>query len=229
MMSLLKTAFYAPLLNLLVFLYGAIPGHSLGLAIIGLTLLVRLAFLPLSIKGQRSQRAINALNPKIKELKERHKNDQTAQNTAIMELYRQHGVNPIGGCLPILVQLPILIALYQVFIAGVHDIDTSLLYRFIANPGPLEPTFLGLAIGGHNRLLVIFSGLLQFIQSRQSSRYMQQGLAAPEMAAFNKQMLYLFPALIVVIGWNLPAGLVLYWITTTAFSIAEQAYLRKTP
>lgn len=231
MTSFFKTILYAPLFNALIFISNFMPGHDLGLAIVVLTVLIRLIFLPLSIKSQRSQRALNAINPHIQALKEKHKHDQAAQGKAMMELYKEHNINPIAGCLPLLIQLPILIALYQAFIAGLKPESLSMLYSFVQNPGVVNPLFLGfLSLTGRNIILAVTAGVLQFLQAKQSMDYMKTSGAGanPQMAAINKQMLYFFPVMIVVIGWNLPAGLILYWITTTVFSIGEQMYLRKT-
>src|SRR3989338_1267147 len=228
-MELLKQIFYIPLFNLLILLFDVIPGHDLGVAIIVLTILIRLVFFPLSIKAQRSQRAINLLAPKIKEIKEKFQKDQAAQGAAIMALYKEHGVNPVAGCLPLLIQLPILIALYQVFIAGLNVESLSLLYPFIPNPGTINPFFLGvIGITNPNRWIAVLAAAMQFVQSRQSLAYMNAaGSPDPRAAMLNKQMMYLLPAFIIVIGWNLPAGLLLYWVTTTAASLVEQWYLKK--
>ena len=207
------------------------PKHDLGLGIIALTVVIRFIFLPLSIKSQRSQRALNAINPHIQAIKEKHKNDQAAQGAAMMQLYKEHNINPLAGCLPLLIQLPILISLYQVFIAGLKPQSLVMLYPFVYNPGAINPLFLGfISIAGRNVFLAILAGVLQFIQAKQSMAYMKAsaGGANPQIAALNTQMLYFFPIMIVIIGWNIQAGLILYWITTTLFSIGEQLYLRTT-
>lgn len=224
-----KIILYIPLFNALIFFSNFIPGHDLGLSIIVLTVVIRFLFFPLSIKAQRSQRALNAINPHIQAIKEKHKHDQAAQGEAMMKLYKEHNINPVAGCLPLLIQLPILIALYQVFIAGLKPQSFSMLYSFVSNPGSINPLFLGfISIAGRNIFLALLAGVLQFIQAKQSMAYMKAGGANPQMAALNTQMLYFFPVMIVIIGWNLQAGLILYWITTTLFSIGEQLYLRRT-
>jgi len=231
MLEFFKIILYTPLFNALIFISNFMPKHDLGLAIIVLTVLIRLLFLPLSIKAQRSQRALNIINPHIQAIKEKHKHDKTAQGVAMMALYKEHNINPIAGCIPLLIQLPILIALYQVFISGLNPQTLSILYPFIHNPGTINPLFLGfISIGIKNHFLAIVAGVLQFLQARQSMNYMKasSGAANPQMAVLNKQMLYFFPVMIIVIGWNIQAGLILYWITTTVFSIGEQLYLRRT-
>src|SRR3989338_3821336 len=233
MIELYNTILYRPLLNAVVFLYNIIPGSDFGLAIVGLTVFIRLLFFPLSVKTIRSQRALNKINPKLKEIKDRFKNDTQAQSAAIMQLYKENNVNPLAGCLPLLIQLPILIALYSAFGAGFKPENLYLLYGFINNPGHIEPISFGfLDITSRNILLVLITGAFQFIQLRQNSNLMKSAPSGfrqdgqKEIQALNSQMLYFFPVMIIIIGWNLPAGLLLYWLTTTLFSMGEQAYIR---
>lgn len=230
MMNLYNELLYRPLFNLTVFLYNLIPGSDFGLAIIALTILTRLTFLPLTIKTVLSQRALNKLNPQIKEIKERYKNDQAAQSAAIIKLYKDNSINPAAGCVPLLIQLPILIALYQAFVAGFKPENLNLLYGFIKNPGAINESFIGIInIAKPNFLLTLGAGFLQFIQAKQAAAITknQSNDIGKEMAALNSQMLYFFPILIIIIGWNLPAGLMLYWITTTGLSILEQLYIQR--
>jgi len=230
MLGFFKTILYTPLFNVLILLASVVPGHDLGLAIILLTVIIRIIFFPLSIKAQRSQRAMNALAPKLAEIKAKFKNDQAAQGAATMQLYKDHGVNPVAGCIPLLIQLPVLIALYQVFIAGLNPESLGGLYPFIPDPGNIKTLFLGsIDVTGKNHYLALLAGVLQFVQAKQSIQYIQSaGPANPQMKAMNAQMLYFLPVFIVIIGWNLSAGLVLYWVTTTVCSMFEQWYLRKT-
>jgi len=229
-MNLYNEILYRPLVNLVVFLYNILPGSDFGLAIIALTVLVRLVFLPLTIKSVLSQRALSKLGPQQKAIKEKFKNDQVAQNAAILKLYKDNKINPAAGCVPLLIQLPILIALYQAFVAGLKPESLDLLYGFIKNPGFINEKFLGiLNIAKPNFLMTLGASLLQFLQAKQAAAASKDQGAdlGKEMAALNSQMLYFFPILIIIIGWNLPAGLMLYWLTTTALSIAEQAYIKR--
>src|SRR3989338_72864 len=107
-----NTILYQPLFNATIFLYNLIPGDDFGLAIIALTIFIRIIFFPLTVKSTQSQKALATINPKIQEIKERHKNNAQAQSAAIMQLYKDNKINPLAGCLPLLIQLPILIALY---------------------------------------------------------------------------------------------------------------------
>src|SRR3989344_7591734 len=205
MMNLYNEILYRPLVNLVVFLYNMLPGSDFGLAIIALTVLVRLVFLPLTIKSVLSQRALSKLGPQQKAIKEKFKNDQVAQNAAILKLYKDNKINPAAGCVPLLIQLPILIALYQAFVAGLKPENLSLLYGFIFNPGVIDKISFGfLDVTSKTPLLAIFAGGAQFIQA-WAAKAQNQGLSPnKEMAALNSQMLYFFPIMIIIIGWNLP-------------------------
>jgi YidC/Oxa1 family membrane protein insertase len=226
--SIYNEILYRPLFNAMVYLQNIIPGGDLGLTILVLTIIIRALFAPLSLKTVRSQQSLKELSPKIEEVKAKFKDDRAAQSAAIMKLYKENNVNPLAGCLPLLIQLPILIALYQVFIKGITPESLTLLYGFISAPEIIRHNFLGLFdVTTRSRLLTLVAGGFQFIQSRQSMALQTDSGGNKEMAALSKQMLYFFPIMIIVIGWNLPAGLILYWITTTVFSVFEQMYIKR--
>ena len=198
------------------------------MTIIVLTVIIRALFSPLSLKTIKSQQSLKELSPKIEEIKTKFKNDTAAQSAAIMKLYKENNVNPLAGCLPLLIQLPILIALYQVFIKGITTESLGLLYGFVTAPEIISHNFLGLFdITQASRLLTVIAGGLQFIQSKQSMALQADSGSNKEMAALSKQMLYFFPVMIIIIGWNLPAGLILYWIATTVFSIFESRFVSR--
>jgi len=209
-----------------VFLYNIIPGQDLGIAIILLTVLIKIVFMPLSLKMLRSQKQMQDIQPKIKELQEKHKDDKQAQAQAVMQLYKEHNVNPLSGCLPLLVQIPILLAVYRVIMNGFKPETLDLVYGFITRPEAIHTISMGfLDLSINNPALALITGGLQFIQMRKTS---QKTAGANDQAAMmTKQMMYFFPVMIVVIAWNLPAGLVLYWTTNTIFSIFEQTLVFK--
>src|SRR3989344_1808163 len=119
MLGIYNEILYRPLFNIMVYLQTLIPGGDLGVTIIVLTVIIRVLFMPLSLKMIKSQKLMKDLAPKIEEVKTKFKNDTAAQSAAILKLYKENNVNPLSGCLPLLIQLPILIALYQVFIKGI--------------------------------------------------------------------------------------------------------------
>jgi YidC/Oxa1 family membrane protein insertase len=228
MFNIYNEILYRPLFNVMVYLQSIIPGGDLGLTIIILTMIIRLLFTPLSLKTIKSQQSLKELTPKVDEVKQKFKDDKAAQSAAILKLYKENNVNPLAGCLPLLIQIPILIALYQVFIKGITEESLAFLYGFVSAPEIINQNFLGLIdITMSNRLLTLVAGGLQFMQSKQSLALQSSGGSNKEMAALSKQMLYFFPIMIIIIGWNLPAGLILYWIATTVFSIFEQWYIKR--
>ncbi len=218
---------YRPILNLLVWLYNIIPGHDIGVVIILVTLAIRLLLAPFMHKSLKGQRALSALQPKLNELREKHKDNREGQAKAMMDLYKENNVNPFSSCLPLLVQLPILIALYQVFNKALHG-NLSGLYHFVANPGTLNPRFLNLVdLSQPSILFAIIAGAAQFWQSRMIAKWQTVQSSDSTAKIMNMQMTYILPLVSVFIAWRLPAGLPLYWIVTTLFAIGQQYYIAK--
>jgi YidC/Oxa1 family membrane protein insertase len=207
-------------------LYNVLPGHDIGAVIILVTIVIRLILAPFMHKSLKSQKAMNALQPKLNEVREQHKDNKEAQAKAMMELYKDNKINPLSSCLPLLIQLPILIALYQVL---AHALKGHLdgLYRFVANPGMIDPRFLHIIdLSKPNFAFAILAGLSQFWQSKMM---LPKTAGADATAkAMNVQMLYVLPLISIVIAWRLPAGLPLYWIVTTLFAIGQQYYINRT-
>jgi YidC/Oxa1 family membrane protein insertase len=168
---------------------------------------------------------MNDLQPKLNEVREKYKNDKEGQAKAMMELYREHNINPLSSCLPLLLQLPILIALYQVFAKALKG-DLSGLYTFIHHPALLNPKFIHLIdLSKPNVVLAVLAGLLQFWQSKMMTSNMSKGDATAK--AMSLQTTYILPILSAIIALRLPAGLPLYWVVTTLFAIAQQYYIMR--
>lgn len=245
--SALTAIFYQPIFNLLFGLVAIIPGHSLGWAIVAVTLLVRIILLAPSAAAVKSQRELQALQPKIDEIRQKYKDKPDELNQKLLAVYQEHKVNPFGSCLPLLIQLPVLLVLYRVFLSGIHETNLNLLYSFVPNPGPLNALFLGIDLTHPSILLAIIAGALQFAQTRQMMSKQQQlrdeknlpanekphAQKAEESAAkaaqdLSSKMVYFMPLLTIFIGATLPAALAVYWVVTTLFSLAQQWYLMKT-
>ena len=143
-MWIFHIVFYQPLYNLLLFIYGIIPIRDFGIAVILITIVVKLVLYPFSQQSIKAQRSMLELQPKINSLKDRFKDDKQAQAKALMELYKEHKVNPFSSCLPLLVQLPFLIALYRVFLTGLNNTGVADLYPFIHNPGVISGLSFGI-------------------------------------------------------------------------------------
>lgn len=236
-MSFFNTLLYQPIFNVFVFLYNIIPGHDVGLVILAITILVRLALYPLTGSSIKAQRALQELQPKMAEIKKQFADDKQKQTQAIMELYKTNKVNPITSCLPMLIQLPILIALYMVLRDGLASANlTKTLYSFIGNPNSINPISLSVFnMANPNYALAVFAGLAQYWQAKTMSRKnppKEAGEGAKDeamMSMMNKQMLYFMPVMTVVIGLNLPAGLTLYWFLSTLLMALQQMWQFKKP
>ncbi len=233
MSSIFFSVFYQPILNLLVFFYNLIPGHDLGLAIILLTIVIKLVLLPLSKQSIKSQKALQELQPKIEELKKKHANNKEEMARATMALYKENKVNPLSSCLPLLIQLPFLFAVFRVFrdFGNNHKIY-EYIYSFIAKPEVINNfgLFGLLDLSKPNIILAVLAGAAQFWQARMmvTKRPEVKSPGAKDedvMAVMNKQMIYMMPAMTVIIGMSLPGGLSLYWFTTTLLTGLQQLFV----
>lgn len=235
MSSLFHTILYQPIFNSFVFLYNVLPGHDVGIVILIVTIIVRLVLYPLTSSSIKAQRSLQELQPKLEAIKKQYADDKQKQTQAIMEVYKNNKVNPFTSCLPMLIQLPILIALYMVLRDGLASNNlTNVLYPFIGNPGTVNPISLGFFnMAKPNVILAFLAGLAQFWQAKTLSRKQppkEAGHGSKDeamMSMMNKQMLYFMPALTVLIGFSLPAGLTLYWFFSTVLMAVQQILLNK--
>lgn len=223
--NIFKTILVMPILNLMVLSYNIVP--DIGVVIIAITVIVRLLLLPSFHKSLKSQSSLNELQPKINDLREKHKDDKQAQAQALMALYKEHKVNPFSSCLPLLIQLPLLIALYQVFMIGLKHGDlNTYLYGFVHNPGKINPYFLHLVdLSKPSWIFGVVAGATQYFQSKMM---LPKQKSTDQFAnTMSMQTLYILPVFSVIISLSLPAGLPLYWIVTTLFAIGQQYYIMR--
>ena len=196
--------------QVVTFLYSltaSIGFPSYGLAIIIMTIIVKLILYPLTAKQISSTKAMMDLQPKMKAIQEKYKNDKVLLNQKLAELYKDQGINPLAGCLPLLVQMPIMIGIFY----GIRDFsyvgpNNFLWIQNISQPDPLF-------------ILPVLSALTTFIQSKQSM--------PDTSSAQNKIMLYFMPIFIGYISFQFPAGLVLYWVVMNIMQIGQQALMNK--
>lgn len=211
-----------PALYLMKFLYKFTGNY--GVVILLITLLQKVAFLPLTQKSLKSMQAMQMLQPKVAAIRERHKNNRQKMNQETMELYKWHGVNPLGGCLPMLVQIPIFIALYNAlsssvelwrapFILWIDDLSAPDTLFVL----PFAIPFLG--EGFPFRILPLLMGASMFIQQK-----MTPTAGDPRQA---QMMLYTMPTLFTFLFWGFPSGLVLYWLGSNVLQIAHQYYMNR--
>ncbi|MCX6779308.1 MAG: YidC/Oxa1 family membrane protein insertase [Candidatus Magasanikbacteria bacterium] len=231
--SIFHSIIYQPLFNVLIFLYNIIPGHDFGVAIVIITALVRLILWPISNKSIRAQKSMQGLQPKINALKTQYKDDKQKLAQATMELYKTEKINPFSSCLPLLIQLPILIGFYWVLSAGLKSQSFEILYPFISNPGSIKTIAFGfLDLSKANIILAVLAGAAQFWQTKmlpmQPPVVKGEGSKDESMTAMmNKQMMYMMPLMTVFIGATIPAGLTLYWLVTTLLTVLQQIMVFK--
>ncbi len=224
---LFNTFFYQPLFNGLIFLYNVIPGHDFGVSIIILTILIRIIIWPLTNKGIKNQKVLNKIQPQIGEIKKKFKNNKEEQAKALMALYSENKISPFSGFLPIIIQIPIIIALWQVFLNSAN-LDLSSLYSFVSAPDSIQLVFLGLVdLSQRSVVLAVISGVLKYFQTKMVMPPVKASDGAPSKSSdfgqiMAKQMLYLGPVLSIVIFWSLPAALPLYWIVVSLLTILQQ-------
>jgi YidC/Oxa1 family membrane protein insertase len=233
-----ETIFYQPILNLLVFLYNIVPGNDLGVAIILLTIIIKLALFPLSKKSIESQKKLTEIQPEVDEIKVKYKDDREALGRETLELYKRKKINPLSSCLPLLIQLPFLFAVFKVFSNGLANGSLDLVYSFISKPDAINPISLGLfdLSATNNIILSVLAAYSQYYQTKMmmSRKTNAVSTASPSNAKaddfssiMNKQMLYMMPVFTGFIAYSFPSGLALYWFVTTLLTILQQQYIFK--
>ncbi len=214
-----------PINSLLLFLNN-LTGN-LGLAIILLTLIVRSLLFPLTLPSLRSAKKMQDLKPQLDKLKSKH-TDKAKLQQAQLELYRQHGINPAAGCLPQILQLIVLIALYQVFIRFIgngngHSLNMRFLWLDLSKP---DPYYILPVLAGLSQLvfsLMMRTGLESHVDAPKKKTDKQKEEDSLEMAqSMQQQMMYMMPIMTTVIALKFSSGLSLYWVVTTLFSVAQQ-------
>ncbi|MCF7820316.1 MAG: YidC/Oxa1 family membrane protein insertase [Candidatus Pacebacteria bacterium] len=229
MIYLFHIIFYQPILNLVVWLYDIIPGNSLALAIIALTVIIKLILWPLSKKSIKAQKSLQDLQPKINDLKAKYKDNKEQMGKALISLYKENNVSPFSSCLPLIIQLPFLWAVFKVFRDGIAN-NLDQVYSFIRVPETINSFWLGADLSTPNTYLAILAGLAQFFQARmlmaKKPKIKNKGAKDENMAAImSQQMTYFMPVITVFIGLTLPGGLTLYWFILTLLTILQQVLL----
>lgn len=228
------TVFYDPIYNGLVFLIDIIPSADVGIAIVVLTILVKLVLFPLSVKAVKTQIVMKQIEPELKELKEKHANDKQQQAKKMMTLYKENDINPFSGILLIFIQLPVIFALYWIFFrGGLPEINTELLYAFIKAPLEVNMIFLGIVdMAGKSFLFAALAGITQYIQIRLTlppakERTENATLKEDLARSFQLQMRYVMPIMIFAFAYFISAAIALYWFTSNLFTVGQEIFIRK--
>ncbi len=244
MTTIFHELIYQPIYNILIFVYDFFPGGDFGVAIIIVTVLLKAAMIPLSKKQIESQKRIQEIQPELKAIQEKYKNDKEKQTKEVMEFYKKNKVNPFSGCFPIIVQIIFLIAIYRVII-NISDaglvVNNGDLYSFVRNPGEINKTFLGVVdLLKPSIPIAILAAAAQFWQTKMmmfnkkkkeelnGGENKKEENKEPDFAEImNKQMLFFGPLLTLFIGAKFAAGLSIYWLFSTLFSVFQQIYILK--
>lgn len=233
-----NTYIYEPLYNTFVFILGHSPNYSTGFAVIVFTILVKLLLFPLYQKSIYSQQILRTIDPKIKEIQQKYKDNREELGKKLMEIYKEYKINPLTSFFLILIQIPILFALYKVFSQGLINHEGAL-YSFVKMPENPQNIFLGFV--DMTKPLILFSilaGITQHIQAKISfpktedkkvevEEKKKQPSFQDELAKnMRVQVIYILPLMIVFIGAVLPSAITLYWIVVNIFGIAQEKYVK---
>lgn len=224
---------FTPFYNALVFLTAVLPGHSFGAAVIVLTVAVRSLLMPFSHKAVVAQRKMRIVQPKLDEIRKKT-TDREEQAKQMLELYKEHGINPFSGFGPLLIQIPVILGLYYVIRAGV-SIDSNVLYGFVSAPETINVVFLGLVdLTQKSAALALVAGLTQFVQTHLAMPKVLSPEGDKELSPSEEfsrilqtQMRYIPPILIGVVALSLPSALALYWSTSNVFSIFHELTVKR--
>lgn len=233
MSALYHSLVYTPLYNLLVILFKVFPWADAGIIVILLTLIVRFILFPLSRKAIVTQVAMQEIGPKVKEIQERLKDNQEAQARETLALYKEKGVNPVSGILMLFIQLPLIWALYRIFLyAGLPSVDANLLYSFVHAPTHISTMFLGLIDITHkSALLAALAAVSSFFQLKIATSNQPKptgsGFGDNLARSMQTQMKYIFPILVFFISYKISGVIALYWCTTNLFTIAQEIFIRR--
>ena len=220
-------------------LVALVPGSDVGIAVIIITIIIRLVLLPFSLSAARTQRAMKILEPKIKELKEKHKGDKEKEALETLALYKEARVNPFASILTVFIQIPVLLALYWVFyyepFSTVSAINISRLYAFTPIPHAVSLEFLGIiSVAGKSILLALLAGLTQFFQAHimLSGTMKPSGDKESMQGNFQRimgvQLKYVFPFIITAISYSTSGAIALYFITTNLAGVFQEWHVRRT-
>jgi YidC/Oxa1 family membrane protein insertase len=234
MSGLFHTFLYTPIYNLIVFLVDVVPGGDVGLAVVLATVIVKVVLMPLSLSAVHTQRRMKMIEPELKAMKEKYKDDKERQAKEMMALYRTHGVRPFSSILGVIIQLPIIIALYLIFRReSLYNVNTQLLYSFVHVPTVTSPLFLGLfTIAGASIVLAVIAAIAQFALAYFSIQL--PGASGEKRSASEDigrmmamQARYVLPIMIGVIAYVTSGAIALYFITSSLVGLLQEFVVRR--
>ncbi|NQV93048.1 membrane protein insertase YidC [Candidatus Kaiserbacteria bacterium] len=229
-----SSAIYNPLYNSLIFLINHVPYADVGIAVVILTVAVKLVLLPLAHTAIRSQIMMNAIKPELEAIREKYKKDKQEQAKQTMALYKEKEINPFAMIIPLLIQIPIVFGLYWVTLrGGLPEVKIDLLYSFIPIPETVNMQFIGLIdIAGKSIVLALLAGITQFIHTKLSfpkleTKNNEQSFKNDLARSMHIQMRYVLPIIVGVISYTISAAVALYWATSNIFAIGQEIFVRR--
>lgn len=224
---------FKPIYNALVYIIGVLPHGDVGIAVVILTLLIRIILLPLSQKAQKTTRAMRALQPQLDSLKKTHGHNPQKHMEEMRILYKDAGVSPFSSIFLMIIQLPILLGLYKVFHYGhLLEVDSTLLYPYVHAPAVVSTLFLGsIDVAGKSIFLALCAGVAQYAYAQvmpQQTITDEKSFANDFARSMQLQMKYVFPLLMVLIAYSTSAAIALYLIVSSLASLIQEMYNRGT-
>lgn len=224
MSALFNKVLFIPLFNFLILLYNSVAFHDLGFAVIILTIIIRIIIFPVFHRSLKHQRKIQQLTPHVKKIQEEYKNDKEQQAKALMELYKEHGVNPMSQFYLLLIQFPILIALYRVVLAGINSSNLkNYLYPSVLAPVVFNHYFLGIVdLSKRSIALALIAGIIQYFQAVTAIPKPPAGTEPSATDKALKSSLFFMVGITLVFSYIFPAVIALYLATTNLFTFVQQ-------
>lgn len=222
-----NTILIRPLTNFLIVLYNTVAFKDLGVAVVLFALVIKIILFPLSKKQIESQAKLQKIQPKLKAIQDKHKNDKEEQAKAMMEFWKENKVNPFSGCFPMLIQFPIIIAIFDIFREGLSSIKSGVLYSSVQNPGIINQNFLkvvNISMQG-GIIIAIITGVLQYLQMKLAMEQPKGEKTAS--SAMGSQLMYILPLISALFAYKFPAVLGIYWVAFIGFSTLEHMIIKK--
>jgi len=233
--ALFHTYLSVPIYNLLVFFIGVMPGGDTGLAVIAVTLIIKFVILPLSFSAVRTQRAMKVIEPELNALKVKYKNDSAEQARQQFALYKKYRINPFASLFTLLIQLPVLLALYWVFRGeALPAIDVNELYHFVAIPTHISTKLLGIfLVIGKSLLLAALAGITQYLQAvfavPTPPKTGTGGMSEDFGRAMAMQARFVIPFIIALVSYETSGAVALYFITSNIVTLFQEFLVRRSP
>lgn len=233
---LFNTILYNPIYNLLVFLINVIPGGDVGLAVVLLTIIVKLVLFPVSLKAVRAQLKLKLIEPEIKKIQEEYKDKKEELAKKTFEIYKKNNINPFSSIVVLFIQIPVIFALYFAILKGLPIIRADVLYSFIPAPQNINMNFLGLIDVSHNKvaILALIAGVTQYFQAKLAMPNLKPAESTSKEVSFKDEMMrgmhiqvrYVMPVVTFFIAYSLVSVIAIYWTISNIFAIAQEYYIK---